>query len=399
MLLNEEKRISIYIYLVLLVSQSGMQLPFLNFMTGNNQIILAGLLLVAGLFLFYKKKRLSTHALGMKIFAWLLVALVFSVFMAYLQWGQDFTTSILLYRHHIWLFFLPILLYIKPSVKSISDALFALTLTALFVWIGQSMGFIHVNFKETIWGEVLDEKSEFGGYSMYGVRLVAFSLYLFLGEMATRFTKINIAKVIIALVAVVLSAQRALMLFAIPLTAYVFLFKIKLSAGKKTIISLLFSLLAIVFFVKTSEVWLSFINETTDQLGDKDYNRWMAVDYFLNRYSDGGWPLIFGNGFLSMKNAGGQHIHNLGYLGIFIDDIGMLCVWVRYGIIPLIILYYIVIKTLLSKHMPLYMKLACIHLGFLPTSWTLVGAHWFVFIFLIYLYCINRSKQQISVTR
>lgn len=388
---GEERKISIYLYILLLVNQSGMQLPFLNFMTGNNQIILAGLLLVAGFFLFYKKKRLSTHSLGMKFFWWLLAALVISVFMAYIQWRQNFTTSILLYRNHIWLFFLPLLFYIKPSVKSISNALFAFTLTALFVCLGQIIGVFPVIVRESIWGTEINSLNEFGGYGIVGARLVTFSLYMFLGEMALKFSRKNIIRVLIALIAVLLTAQRALLLFALPLTAYVFLFKVKLSAGKKIAISLLFLIIATIFFVNTSEIWLSFLTETTEQLNDTDYNRWLAFDYFFNKYSNGLLPLILGNGFLSLKNAGGQLIYNLGYSGIFIDDIGMVGVWVRYGIIPFVILYYVVVNTLRSKTMPLYLKLMCVHIGFLPISWTLIGPHYFVFIFLIYFYCLNKG--------
>ena len=391
MRLSEERKISIYLYIVLLVNQSGVQLPFLNFMTGNNQIILAGILLFIGLFLFYKRKRLSTHSLGMKFFWWLLAALVLSVFMAYLEWKQDFTTCFLLYRHHIWIFFLPLLFYIKPSVKSISNALFAFTLTALFVCLGQIIGLFPPPIHETITGVIMDGTNEFGGYGIVGARLVTFSLYMFLGEMALKFSRKNIIKVLIALIAVVLTAQRSLLLFALPITAFVFLFKVKLSAGKKIAISLLFLIIATIFFVNTSEIWLSFLTETTDQLNDTDYNRWLAFDYFFNKYSNGLLPLILGNGFLSLKNAGGQLIYNLGYSGIFIDDIGMVGVWVRYGIIPFIVLYYIVVNTLRSKTIPFYLKLMCIHIGFLPISWTLIGPHYFVFIFLIYLYCLNKD--------
>ncbi|MBR5595992.1 MAG: LPXTG cell wall anchor domain-containing protein [Paludibacteraceae bacterium] len=389
MRLNEDNKISIYLYFVLLVSQSGMQLPFLHFMEGNNKYILAGLLLIAGLFFFYKKKRMPGLFLGMKFFWWLLIALVVSVVMAFIEWNQDFTTSILVYRYHLWLFFIPLFFYIRPSVHSISNALFAFAITSCIVCVGQMIGIFPIPVVETIWGDEMDTLNEFGGHGIVGVRLIAISLYLFLGEMATKYTKKNVFKVLVALTAVILSAQRAMMLFALPITAYVFLFKIKMSVTRKIAISFMFSIVAIVFFVNTGDIWLSLISQTTEQLGDKDYNRWLAVDFFINKYNKGTLPLFFGNGLLSLKNAGGRLLYELGYLGIYIDDIGMLGVWVRYGIIPFVVLYYIVVKVLLSKTMPLYLKLMCIHVGFLPTSWILLGPHYFVLILLIYLYCLN----------
>lgn len=389
--MNSETKISIYLYLVLMVNQSGMQIPFLNFLQGNSQIILAGLLWLVGFILFYKRNRFSKHSYGMNMFWTVVLALVMSIIMAYNFWGQDFKTSILLYRHHIWILYLPLMLYIKPTLKSISTAFFALTITALCVWIGQATGFIQVTFRESIRGEIIDETNEFGGYSIYAVRIITFAFYIFLYEMAMKFSSKSLIKVLITFTVILLASQRALLLFALPLMAYTFIYKIKLKRTYKTIIIFTFIVAVIVFFAQTKDVWLSFINETTEQLGDKDYNRWMAVDYFFNYYNSGLLSAIFGNGFLSMHNYGGRQLHELAYGGIFIDDIGMIGVWVRYGIIPLVLTYYIVIKVLKSKTMPLYMKFICIHIGFLPTAWTLIGHHYFVLIFIMYLYCINEK--------
>ena len=392
----DERKISIYIYSVLVVAHSGMQLPFLSFMKGNNQTILAIFLLIAGFALFYKRKRLASHRLGMKLFWLLVVSLAISIIMAYHTWGQSITTSLLLYRIHIWIMFIPLLLYIKPSLNSISDALYAFTITALLVWVGQQIGVIPIEFRESIWGRTLDESDEFGGYGIIGARVITFSLYIFLFEMANNFTKTNIIKVVLTLIGVILTTQRAMMFFALPITAYTFLFKINISRNKKVAIGFIFLFFAAIFFTNTIEIWQMLIEETSEQMGDKDYNRWLAVDYFLYKYNSGILTSIFGNGCLSLHNAGGMLIHNLGYIGIFIDDIGIGCVWVRYGIIPIILLYYIIIKTLKSKQMPLYMKYACIHIGLLPTAWTLIGHHWFVLIFIIYLFCLNLSNERIK---
>lgn len=392
--MNSERKISIYLYSVLVVAHSGMQLPFLSFMKGNNQTILAIFLLMIGFVLFGKRKRLDSYRLGMKLFWLLMASLAMSIIMAYQIWGQDIMTSILLYRIHIWVLFLPLLIYIKPSLRSICDALYAFTITAILVWVGQFIGVIPIEFRESIWGETMDDANEFGGYGISGARLITFALYIFLYEMANNFSKRNIIKVLLTLTAVILTTQRALMFFALPITAYTFLFKINLNRNKKVAIGFIFLFFAIIFFANTIEVWQSFIEETNEQLGDKDYNRWMAINYFFNTYNSGILASIFGNGCLSLHNSGGVLLYELGYRGIFIDDIGMICVWVRYGIIPLIILYYVVIKTFRTKQMPIYLKFACIHIGCLPTAWTLVGHHWFVLIFIIYLFCVNMSKER-----
>ncbi len=387
--MSRDNKLSIYLFLVLLTMQSGMQLPFFSFMRGDSKIIIAFLLLIIGFVLFYKKKNLLSHYLGLKTFWSIVIAFILSIICANIYWKQEYITSILLYRQNIWILFLPLLLYIKPSYKSISNALFALTMTALIVWIGQVIGIIPVTLRVSIWGEVIDDINEFGGYSMNAARFVTFSLYLFLYELGIKFSKKNLLKVLITSITVILTTQRALIFIALPIIAYTFLFKIRIRINYKILVSILFLIIFSIFILQTIDIWISLFEETTQQIDNKNYNRWMAIDYFINKYNTSIFTSILGNGFLSLHNAGGQALYNIGFKGIFIDDIGMMGVWVRYGIIPVIILYYIVIKVLSSKQMPLYMKFICFHIGILPTAWTLIGHHTFIFVFLIYLYCLN----------
>lgn len=396
--MSNDKQISIYLYLVLLVSQSGMQIPALSFMTGNNQIFFAIPLLIIGLYKYNSRGRIANHSIGMKFFWTLIIALFLSIIMADFFWGQDIITSMVLYRHNYMLLYILFFLLAKPSLKSISNALLAFTLTALIVWIAQAAGIFSVNHREDIWGTTMDATNEFGGYGIYGIRIIVLAFYIFISEMISKFSLKNFIKVAIALLTITFAAQRSMYLFVFPILAYAFIFKIKTSKINKLAISFVFISGAIGVLLYTSDIWISFITETTEQLGDNDYNRWKAVDFFVYKYNANILTAIFGNGFLSLRNAGGVAIQDLGYSGIFIDDIGMLCVWVRYGIIPVILIYYLIIKILKTKEMPLYLKFISIHIGLLPTSWTLVGPHCFVLVVMIYLYCLNLNKRNNKIS-
>lgn len=390
---NKENSLTIYIYIILLVWQAGMKIPFLDFLQGNMQIIIAVLLLLIGTYHFKNKKSLFSLR-GDNVFKLICCSLILSVITAYFFGGQDFSTSILLYRHHIWLLFLPLFFRIRPSLKSISNSLYIFTITSIFVCLCQMIGIFSVNVISTnIWGEEVEvSPNEFGGYGIVGDRTIVFALYLFLHELVYNYNWNNLLKVFVAFVAIILSTQRAMLLFALPFTLYVLLFRIQVSSSKKNLLFIIFSFASLLFFSYTIDIWQSLLLETTTNINDKDYNRRLAVDYFLFNHNNNIITTIFGNGFLSIKSMGGRFIYNLGFRGIYIDDVGMIGVWIRYGIIPIIVLLYILKRALFTKSMPLYMKFISLHIGLLPTAWTLIGPHYFVLIFLIYLYYFNINK-------
>lgn len=386
--MDNRKDVVILLTAILFVSQLGYGLLiFAPMFAGQLQFVYAALLLVFG-FWKYNNPSNKLSIIGNKYFACLCICLVMSVIMADTIWNQTFMQSVILYRHHVWLLFLPLILRMQPSVEEIKEAIFYFGVGYAIAWVTQATGLTPVNTsKEMVDGTTLEiTTNEFGGYSVGGVRFICFSAYVFLGSLVSGYNKKDFYKSIFFLILCVLSAQRAIMFPALAIYLYAFVFKLKLSQSTKVLLVSLIAITSVVIVVNTLDIWNSLYEETMDQLGDKDYNRWKAIDYFTSDYSNSIFAFIFGNGFLTTHNAGGLLIQQLGMYGIYIDDIGMLGVWVRYGIIPIIIMYYIVLVSLLRKDTPPMLKYASIHLGFMPTAWALVGFHWFVFIFYIYLF-------------
>ena len=390
--MKNSKALGIYLYIVLFVFESGMRIPMFKFLSGDVKIVFAIILLLIGAFLVDNFKKKVPYVIGYFVFKWLIIALGLSVLMAYFFWHQDLTTSILLYRHHVWILFLPLLFYLQPSEHVINNVFLAFALTVAFVWCGNVLGFITPEYHVTYSGEIIEEPDVFGGYGIPGERMITFIFYFFLSYLVSEFTLRNICKTLLAFILVLFTTQRALIFGVVPIMIYVILFKLQMKTSLRIVINFSFVIFLSVFFIQTIDIWTSFFEETSSQLSDEDYNRWKALDFFLHHYGTGWGTLIFGNGFLSLHNQGGQLLYNLGAEGIFIDDIGMIGVWVKYGIIPIILLYYIIIKVFRYSVMPIYMKCICAHIGLLPVSWTLVGPHYTVFIFIIYLYCYHRYK-------
>jgi len=114
-------------------------------------------------------------------------------------------------------------------------------------------------------------------------------------------------------------------------------------------------------------------------------------------YSPNWFCYIFGNGFPSGGNS------SLGVLmwknferGIFASDLGMIGMWVDYGIIPLIAIYAVLINVLRRKYMPLAMKFISLHIILVPTIfhfWTNPGIALFVLIIYLNAHYTEKYKK------
>jgi len=155
--------------------------------------------------------------------------------------------------------------------------------------------------------------------------------------------------------------------------------------------------------IYTTDVWLLMITNTQNNLGESDYNRWMALYYYFGEYSSNWFCYVFGNGYPS---GGNSPLGNLMWAnftkGIFSSDLGMIGMWVDYGIIPLIAMYSTIISILRHEYFPLYLKFICLHILFVPTIfhfWSNPGISFFVILIYLRAYYIEQNRNLIRDVR
>ena len=104
------------------------------------------------------------------------------------------------------------------------------------------------------------------------------------------------------------------------------------------------------------DVFTSLIEQTTEELGDQDYNRNKSWNYFLYMFSPHWLCYILGNGFLSAHYSSTMLL--LMQEGIYNSDVGFIGYWNQFGIIPVITIFVMYFSVFKSKNSyPFLMKL------------------------------------------
>lgn len=384
---------SIYLFIVFFLSSNGYGADlFANLNFAKYAPVYGFFALIYGYFSFKKGTCEALQKAGWRYTLVLLIALFLSILMAEFYWGQSLGQSLVLYRHHIWLWFIPLLCRICPSYEEIRKALLYYVIVYFLVWLGQVVGLFPVTttFVNEEGFMYIRERNEFGGYTLAGVRLLVVALYMQLAYYVYSLKRKELYKSLFVLFVVVLSAQRAMLFPAALLFVGTLLFCVRMKASQKYLFSvLLVTCVSFVLYLLAGQL-ASFYNETIEQINDPSYNRWKALNYFFGDYSKSFFTSIFGNGFLSAKNIGGLMLQRLGAKGIYIEDIGMIGCWARYGVIPLIVLALIIFKTLRKSKVNLFLTLCCLHILLLPTAWTLIGAHYNALLVIVYVFLFEK---------
>ena len=186
----------------------------------------------------------------------------------------------------------------------------------------------------------------------------------------------------------------------------IFLYSLfKFKSEYKTFIILALTVILAGVIILTSDIWISLINNTQSNLNETDYNRWKSLAYYIYDYSQNWFSYIFGNGFPSGGNSPLGNLMWSNFIkGIFASDLGMIGMWVDYGIIPLIAIYSILISILRHSYFPVYLKFICLHVLFVPTIfhfWANPGITFFVLIIYFHAYYneLNKNKYDSNFNR
>lgn len=112
----------------------------------------------------------------------------------------------------------------------------------------------------------------------------------------------------------------------------------------------------------------SLVEETNTQMTDSNYNRWNAMNYFFVVRD---WNIVntlVGHG---VPCVGSKYLNDLLYVqengNVFISDIGLLGCFFYYGLLIMIIIYKEIIGNVLSKRIPISLRLYSLWMLLVPT--------------------------------
>ena len=393
----------LYIFVCLLFAVNFWNLSILmNVLSPDVLLILSWVWILSGIYFFNESKRrkgLNNFRYNKTIY-YILLGVFISMFSAYYFGKQSIMTTLVAQRTIYTFAFLPVILFVQPTERDIAKALKWITIGTVIVWI-----LVHIKTdlvkldKESI-EQFETEKQDLSSkleFYVNGIYFVVLYLYFKMNEYIKKFSWNVFVEASLVLTFIILYQNRSMIMGVAPIFIYSLL---KFRSNSKTLVIIALTVILCVAIALTSDIWLALINNTQSNLNETDYNRWKALYYYFYQYSQNWFCYIFGNGFPS---GGKSPLGNLMWAnftkGIYASDLGMIGMWVDYGLIPLIALYTIIVSILSHKYFPLYLKFICLHILFVPTIfhfWANPGITFFVIIIYFYAYYTEQNKKSIQ---
>lgn len=329
--------------------------PFGNF-SEDTQLVLIVAYLIFGCIKYRRRPRIK-FAGKYNYLKWIFIGILLSMIPAYLFYGQPITQSLVTYRAQYLIFTIPALFVISPRLEEIVKSLFLFS----FLLLGANL-LVKFNHSLFVINETkIEHLSKIGELNVLsrvgGIEYITIPFFYFLQQVKEKFTTKSMVKVLFLLFVMFIVENRSTLFPAILFTLYTFVF---IKSKYKPIIWIAISIIGIFFVMHNLDVFTSLYEQTTEELGDQDYNRNKAWNYFIYMYSPHWLCYILGNGFLSAHYSPIMQL--LMEEGIYNSDVGFIGYWNQFGIIPIIAIFIMYISVLKSKNSyPFQMKLIVIY--------------------------------------
>ena len=288
---------------------------------------------------------------------WIFIGILLSMIPAYLFYGQPITQSLITYRTQYLIFTIPALFVISPRIEEIVKSLFLFSLLLLAANLLIKYDYNLFVMKESTLDRIGLSVNVNELTSVAGIEYTTIPLFYYLEQIKDKFNTKSFYRVLFLLFVIFIVENRSTLFPAILFSLYTFVF---IKSKYKPIIWIAISVIGILFVMHNLDVFTSIIEQTTEELGDQDYNRNKAWDYFIYMYSPHWLCYILGNGYLSAHYSPTMQL--LMEEGIFNSDVGFIGYWNQFGIIPIIAIFIMYISVLKSKNSyPYQMKLIVIY--------------------------------------
>ena len=231
---------------------------------------------------------------------------------------------------------------------------------------------------------------------MPGITVAAIPFVIALEQFHKTYDPKYIVAVLFCFFFIFVTRNRTSIMCFVLVTGFSFLFS---KSRFKYVFMVFLTLLGLMFFLRTLDVWLELMDETAQQLGDADYNRNKALVYFFSPMANPSWlTYLLGNGYLSSNAT--SLMQDLMKEGIYNSDMGYIGFWNQFGLIPIIAFYMVIChglwgdsSSLLTKELSVYLFFSSFTLGYYAEAGHLI------FYALAYVLMYNNSKRIYRLVR
>jgi len=329
-------------------------------------------------------------------FTWLiLISILPSMYMAGVLFHQSFIQDIISYRYFSIYLTIPILLYIKPSEKEVTDALYyfgviLITVSIVGTYIFPSILQLTGRFENLLDRTLSNKNDDFliiPPSATYWVLLIP--LYYYCYKLWSGYDKQYLLRALF-LYAIFVAFQNRSSLF--PATIFVAITFMKIKFNNRFIKPFITIILGGIAVYLSFDIIQGLIEQTEREM-NSDYDpRIIATNYFLDTRGRSIWELLFGTGNISFVTS--DYVKILQHRHIHYSDVGFIGFWHQFGILPILIFSYYLLKCLLSKEQPWNSRFLALHIIICATtiSYFAMTAHIMWFVFFYYQYCYYKAE-------
>lgn len=272
------------------------------------------------------------------------ISVVLSVFMAQYTWGQGFSNSPTTIPYAIGFVFF-FLLSARVPIKTIENIVMIYGVVYILLFLFQ---FTH---NSTVYfGRAQEFKLDRGivRVNFPGGGVFFLACFIAINRVTSLTNKYRYLYLLFALVGIVIivlqvTRQEIVVLLAVYLIH--FLRSVKLPY--KIAVIALFSIGGYLFIHSDNSVSKGLKEQQKEDASyGKDYIRILAADYYLTQFTPNGVSKIFGNGFANDNSNYGKNLIALGdRYGYFLSDVGLVEVYISFGIFAILGFILIFIKS------------------------------------------------------
>lgn len=393
----------LYIYLVMLASFFYV-VPFGYLATINRGapfLVLELLWLVYGKYK-YERRNLLYKAEYSHFNLILFLCILPSAFMAYRLFNQGVMQSLISYRNLFLFYAIPVFLKIEFSTKNVIRACSYFAVTALITGILQKLEvpwlfYFSEGMESIVMGTRMNEDEVL---HIEGPEIVLIPLYFYCQKLYHKFSYKTLWWVVILFGIIFAGQNRSTLFPAAIVVGATFIFSdFKPVLLKYLIIAAIFAVA--IYVLKDS--FLNLIELTNTQVTSTYDPRVIAMNYFFDfdRMSLG--EILFGTGNISFQTS--NYVKNLQDAHIHYSDVGFVGFWSQYGILPVLLFIYFLVKGLLDKKIPAYVRVTAAHILICGVTIsyfdTPIHMIWFILYFYLYKYYsfLNDRRRLIRIRR
>ena len=355
-------------------------------------LLLSFLLVISELF---KKFRTYRYANLMRL---LVFFMFFSIFISYAFWNQDIVMGYRSIAPHLAIIYFFILLKLRIPIKSLEKIIWIMTIIYILLWT-----YAIIKAPELVFG--LDSEADsitndrgFFRLSIPGADIIILSFFLAINKFNDTKKKFWIFIFGGLFLIIILHVIRQIIIISFLIGLYFLLKK-----NKYLWIGLAFGgiLLLGISNIKVNDnsIFGKLLNLSKDQIdenntGEKDV-RIQAYQFFFTEYTKNPINVIIGNGVPHMDSKLGKIEYNIAQRdSLWSSDVGFASIYIKYGIIGLLLYFSILKKVMFQKLQPQYMYARLFIIFVFGT--TIAAEYIFtdVIIFALAIYILEYSNQE-----